>query len=326
MSSDQTPPQPEQGRRDAVRAKAQLVHAQQSRARVIRRTTVGIVIAMAVGAAAIVVTWAVASAVSQPLLNPRNMTDDGMQVTVFSATDLTAASAEVPDASASLTTPDPDEDETDDGDGDAATADEDAEEGATGPVEIRVYVDFLAGGAGEFQQANAAQLAQWSEQGAATVTYHPVALLTAKSNGTKFSLRAASAAACVASISPDTFFAYTNELLMQQPEVDTDGLSDTELADLAIAVGSQEPKRLRTCIEDGRFTTWVQEATQRALAGPLPGTEDEALTGAPLVLVNGTPYVGALDDPAEFAQYVLTLSSDAYYQATPTPTPTPTDE
>ena len=45
-----------------------------------------------------------------------------------------------------------------------------------------------------------------------------------------------------------------------------------------------------------------------------------------MVLVNGTPYVGALDDPKEFAQFVLTIASDAYYKEprAPTPTPTPT--
>ena len=56
----------------------------------------------------------------------------------------------------------------------------------------------------------------------------------------------------------------------------------------------------------------------------LPDTDDVALTGTPMVLVNGTPYVGALDDPKEFAQFVLTIASDAYYEATPSPTPTPT--
>ena len=39
-----------------------------------------------------------------------------------------------------------------------------------------------------------------------------------------------------------------------------------------------------------------------------------SLTGTPMVLVNGMPYVGALDDPKEFAQFVLTIASDAYYQ------------
>ncbi len=158
---------------------------------------------------------------------------------------------------------------------------------------------------------------------AATLTYYPVAMLTAKSNGTKYSLRAASAAACVATHSPDTFFAFNNELLANQPDVDSDGYSDTELADIAQASGAESPKVVRSCIEDEAFASWAKSATERALKG-LPDTDDIALTGAPMVLVNGMPYVGALDDPKEFAQFVLTIASDAYYKdASPTPTPTP---
>jgi hypothetical protein len=47
-----------------------------------------------------------------------------------------------------------------------------------------------------------------------------------------------------------------------------------------------------------------------------------------MIVVNGEAYVGALDDPAEFSQFVLTVASDAYYEtATPTPSPstTPTE-
>ncbi len=148
-------------------------------------------------------------------------------------------------------------------------------------------------------------------------------MLTAKSNGTKYSLRAASAAACVATHSPDTFFAFNNALLTQQPDVDSDGFTDAELADLAIASGADSPKVVRSCIEEQSFATWAKEATERALKG-LPDTDDVALTGTPMILVNGTPYVGALDDPKEFAQFVLTIASDAYYKESgETPTPDP---
>ena len=178
-------------------------------------------------------------------------------------------------------------------------------------------------GSREFQLANAPQLSTWVTQGAAQLSYYPVAMLTSKSNGTKYSLRASSAAACVATHSPDTFFAFTHALLEQQPDVDTEGFADTELADLAIASGASSPKVVRACIEDEDFAGWAKSATDRALAG-IPGTDDVTLTGTPMILVNGTPYVGALDDPAEFSQFVLTIASDSYYKtASPTPTPTP---
>ena len=125
-------------------------------------------------------------------------------------------------------------------------------------VDIRVYVDYLSTGSRDFQVANVQQLSKWVSEDAATLTYYPVAMLTAKSNGTKYSLRAASAAACVATHSPDTFFAFNNALLTGQPEVDSDGFTDIELADMALASGAESPKVVRACIEKQAFASWAK--------------------------------------------------------------------
>ena len=314
MSSDDSPNAPVSSeRRDAVREKAQQVQARQSRARVIRRSTLAVVLIAVVAVGAVVVTWAVSSAASKPMLRPANVVDDGFAVTSVTGIGLMTegtGDAQPTDTPAATETATPTPDPT------ASAADQSA-------VDIRVYVDYLSTGSRDFQLANVQQLAKWVSQDAATLTYYPVAMLTAKSNGTKYSLRAASAAACMGTHSPDTFFAYTNALLTQQPDVESDGYTDVDLADLAIASGADSPKVVRNCIEKQSFATWAKEATDRALKG-LPDTDHLALTGTPMVLVNGTPYVGALDDPKEFAQFVLTIASDAYYEATPTPTPTPT--
>ena len=309
MSSDESSNSPAPSdRRDAVREKAQQVQARQSRARAARRFGIATVLIAFIAVGAVVVTWAVSSAASKPMLQPANVVDDGFAVTSVAGVGVVSETAETP-------SPEPEPDPT------AETA------AAEGPaVDIRIYVDYLSSGSREFQLANVQQLAKWVSQDAATLAYYPVAMLTAKSNGTKYSLRAAGAAACVGTHSPDSFFAYTNALLTQQPDVEDDGMTDPDLADLAIASGANAPKVVRDCIEKQAFATWAKEATDRALKG-LPDTDDIALTGTPMILVNGTPYVGALDDPKEFAQFVLTMASDAYYKesgATPTPTPTPT--
>ncbi len=312
MSSDETPNVPTpRNSREAVREKAQQVKARQSRARIVRRIIIGLVAVVAVGAVGTAVTWAVSSTVSAPTLSPTGLEDDG--VVVHAITGSTVASAEIPAT--------PEAEPTEAGEETTPTP----EPTAAGSVDIHIYVDYLSPGAGEFERANARQLSGWITEGAATVTYHPVALLTASSNGTKYSLRAAAAAACVASYAPDQFYAFNHELLIDQPEVDTDGRSDAELADLSGAVGIDDVKTVRSCIEDQDFVSWAKDATARALVGPLPGSEDLALSSAPTVVVNGQVYVGALDDPAEFSQFVLTVSSDAYYEelATPEPTETP---
>ena len=302
-------------RRGALREKAVQVQAKQSRARLIRTTAIVVAIVAIVAGTAIVVTMTVGSAASKPLLDPENVTNDGIVVTSVSGTGIAEGTSELGEPGA---TPAPSETPTPDA---AATPDASA---TTQPaVDIRVYIDYLSPGAREFQLANAPQLSAWVTEGAAQLSYYPVAMLTSKSNGTKYSLRASSAAACVATHSPDNFFAFTHALLEQQPEVDTDGFADSELADLAIASGASSPKVVRACIEDEDFAGWAKSATDRALEG-IPDTDDVALTGTPMILVNGTPYVGALDDPAEFSQFVLTIASDSYYKtASPTPTPTP---
>ena len=311
MSSDETPNVPTPlNSREAVREKAQRVHAAQSRARIMRRIIIGTLAVVAVGAIGTAVTLAVSAQVSKPQLSPTGMHGDGVVVSELSAS---AAS----DAGTATPTPDSSEAE--------APAEPTAEPTTAQKVDIHIYVDYLSDDAGEFERANARQLTNWISEGAVTVTYHPVALLTASSNGTKYSLRAAAAAACVATHSPDQFYAFNHDLLDDQPEVNTDGLSDSELADLAGAVGVDNTKTVRSCIQDGDYLTWAKEATTRALEGPLPGSDDLVLASTPMIVANGEAYVGALDDPAEFSQFVLTVASDAYYQATATPTPTPTE-
>ncbi|WP_442576543.1 DsbA family protein [Microbacterium sp. F51-2R] len=319
MSSDESQNAPvPSDRRGAVREKALQVQAKQSRVRLIRAASLAVVIIAVVAVAAIAITWTVGSAASKPLLDPANVTEDGIAVTSVAGTSIEDSKAEmgVPGAgSAGATaaaTPTPTATPTPDPSASATTRP---------AVDIRIYVDYLSPGSREFQMANAAQLATWVKQGAATLTYYPVAMLTSKSNGTKYSLRAASAAACVATHSPDAFFAFTHALLKQQPEVDSDGISDEDLAAIAIASSASSPKVVRDCIEEEDFAAWAKSATDRALQG-IPGADGVALTTAPMVLVNGTQYVGALDDPAEFSQFVLTLASDEPTQ-TPSPTPTP---
>ncbi|MDR6867559.1 protein-disulfide isomerase [Microbacterium resistens] len=318
MSSDETPnvPSPRHSR-EAVREKAQKVHAKQSRARVMRRTIIALVAVVVVGAAGVGVAWAVGSAVGKPELTPSNMKDDGVVVHDLAATTQNTATDATP-------TPTPVEQSPTGGATPTPT-------GTPRPVDIHVYVDYLSPNAGDFERTNARQLASWIDQGAATVAYHPIALLTANSNGTKYSLRAAAAAACVANYASDKFYAYNHELLTDQPSLDSDGKSDTQLADLAQAVGVSDVKGVRSCIEKKDYAGWAKDATTRAVEGPLPGSKDLTLNAAPTVVVNGQAYIGALDDPAEFSQFVLSVASDAYYgtpspspSSTPTHSPTPT--
>ena len=159
MSSDESPnASAPRERRDAVREKAQQVQAQQSRARAIRRATPrSIAVVAVVAVAAVVVTWAVSSAASKPLLQPANVTDDGFVVTqvtgVGSMSDTTVRRRRDPDRHphARRRRP-PHSDPT------ATPTDQPA-------VDIRVYVDYLSSGSQDFQVANVQQLAEWVDPG-----------------------------------------------------------------------------------------------------------------------------------------------------------------
>ena len=153
-------------------------------------------------------------------------------------------------------------------------------------------------------------------------------MLTSKSNGTQYSLRAASAAACVANHSPEHVLRVHERPARAAARASTPTASPTSSSRTSpIASGAASPKVVRACIEDEDFASWAKAATDRALKG-IPDTDDVALTGTPMVLVNGIPYVGALDDPEEFSQFVLHDRERRVLQGaatTPTPVADPLD-
>lgn len=191
-------------------------------------------------------------------------------------------------------------------------------------VDIQIYYDYLCPNCGAFEDRNGTQLRDWIENNAATVEYHPIAVFTAKSAGTQYSLRAANAVACVVEYSPDQFFDYHEALFADQPEENTPGYSDDELLAIAKDVGVERVGNIETCIQTQRFRVWVTEATQRALAGPIAGTDVAAIASTPTIIVNGEEFTYTTAfDPNEFAQFVARAAGESFSN-NPTPTPTPT--
>jgi protein-disulfide isomerase len=236
-----------------------------------------------VGALAVVALVAVVvTSGGKSAAGPLNMLSDGIVVTGDGAT------------TSALTT-----------DGLAADAEPVATEWANtdDTANIVVYLDYLCPYCGAFETANAEQITSMVTSGTATVEVHPISILDRLSNGTGYSTRAANAAACVADSAPDSFLAVNTALFATQPEENTDGPTDAELIAVVASAGA-DSSDVSTCITDGEFTDWVGEATDRALDGPLPHTEVESVEGTPTVLVNGTLYEGAVDDPQAFADFV----------------------
>jgi protein-disulfide isomerase len=193
------------------------------------------------------------------------------------------------------------------------------------PVRIVTYIDFGCPFCGQFETANSAQIHELVAQGYATLEVHPINLLSNQFQGSRYSARSANAAACVAAYQPDSFLDVSDAFYAQQPAETSSGLSNGEILTLLDGAGVASDD-ITNCVDSEEFMGWVDAATDRALVGPLPNTEEVSVSGTPFILVNGVRYTGALDDPSAFASFVAQNAdfSATEDNATPTPTPTPT--
>ena len=196
-------------------------------------------------------------------------------------------------------------------------------------LDIKVYLDYLCPNCGTFERNNREQLRAWIKSGAATVEIHPIAILTTKSEGTQYSLRAANAAACVAEFSPNAFFDFNDALFVDQPKEGSPGLTDAQLVARAGKAGVGDIGQVTTCIKDRRFRSWVEAATTRALNGPIPNSDVKSVTVTPTVIVNGNQFKYTTGfDPNEFAQFVQQIAGNSFTEnatASPSPSPIPTN-
>lgn len=291
-------------RREAAREKAKVLRESQRkkdrRSKVVLQGSV-ILASLAILA---VVAIVIVNSVKTPGPGPRNMLSDGILIGEGFAATPTAAL--MPGAE-----PVPNE------------RDEESD-----VIRIQMYVDYFCPVCGDFEAANGDQLTTWLESGAASVEIFPMAILDRVSQGTKYSTRAANAAACVADTSPDQYYDFHNILFANQPKEGTAGLTDEELIALTAEAKVSSPKTIADCIDDQSFKTWVGDARSRAQNGPIPNSDVDKIAGTPTVIVNGLKYTGALDDAKSFSSFVIQAENTNFNEnstATPTPTPAPTE-
>ncbi|WP_062213361.1 DsbA family protein [Demequina oxidasica] len=141
---------------------------------------------------------------------------------------------------------------------------------------VDIYEDFMCPICNQFEQTNAADLDELREAGEISVYYHPISILDRVSLGTDYSTRAANAAATIADQSPEHFHEFAEALYANQPEENTEGLSDATMADIAVSVGVSQD--VANSIADGDFRKWVAAATDQA--------SQDGMSGTPTVMVN----------------------------------------
>lgn len=139
---------------------------------------------------------------------------------------------------------------------------------------VDTYVDFMCPICGDFEKSYGEQLQTAAADGDITLNIHPVSILNRLSQNTEFSTRAGSAMYCVATEAPDAALDFFNSLFANQPEENSVGLTDDDLAALAEQFGAGAAA---DCIAEGTYMDFVDSQTN---------THD--IKGTPTVEVNGT--------------------------------------
>ena len=292
-------------RRDAAREQARLAREKakkrETRNKIFVRGGVSLAIIAVVAIVALVLVQTNKPAGAGPL----NMASDGILIGTNQGT-LTAVATDAIPANGTPTATD--------------------ESKLTASANIVVYLDYLCPFCNQFETTNASTIKNLVQSAFATVEIHPIAILDKSSLGTRYSSRAANAAACVANFTPDLYYDVNSALFAQQPKEGTAGLTNDQLVTLVQGAGVTS-QNVVDCIKAETFKDWVTAATKRALAGPLPNATDGTanVAGTPTVLVNGVKYSGSLTDASAFSTFIEQVAkAPGGSTASPTPTPSTT--
>lgn len=152
------------------------------------------------------------------------------------------------------------------------------------PVTLDVFQDFMCPVCGEFEKANSEDVAKLVDAGTVRLRIHPMNFLDESSLGAKYSTRAANAFVTVWKAEPDKALAFNKLMYTNQPQENTTGLTDDQIAQIAAQAGvSQSVIDTFTKLEFAQFST---NATNEAYAA--------GVTGTPTVFINGTKFTGDL--------------------------------
>lgn len=149
-----------------------------------------------------------------------------------------------------------------------------------GPVVVSVYFDFMCPWCGVFERTQAPTLDALVASGDIVLDSHPIAILDRYSQGSNYSSRAAAAAFAVAEGSPDHYFRFVEALMAEgtQPEENTAGLSNDEMAEIAKGLGV--PQKVLDEISSAAYFDYTTTATELA-------SKDLGQLQTPTILLNG---------------------------------------
>jgi len=174
-----------------------------------------------------------------------------------------------------------------------------------GAKKVDIWFDAMCPVCGAFEKANGETIAHAVGSGDITLRLHPLTFLDAVSNGTGYSTRAAAALTCVAVADERAILPFYQALFTDQPEENSDGLTDKELAKRASDAGAGD---ISACLADsGPYQAWAQQNTKNSQKGPIEVDGKKVLDtikGTPTVLVNGKQYPGGVSDAKAFTAFL----------------------
>ncbi len=150
--------------------------------------------------------------------------------------------------------------------------------GASDGPTVQVYVDFMCPACGSFEAVNGEDLTELVEAGTIELVYHPLNFLNRFSQGTAYSTRSANAFLTVAEESPEHALDFVAALFADQPAENTPGLTDEELANIAVETGV--PQEVADTFADLTYGEWIDVASEQATRDGVGGT--------PSVFIDGT--------------------------------------
>jgi len=145
----------------------------------------------------------------------------------------------------------------------------------SGPVVVDLYEDFMCPICHQFENTTGPTIKQMVSQNKVTVRYHPVSILDRASNGTEYSTRSAGAAAAAAV--DGKFLQYHDVLYANQPEENSDGLSNAKLIELGKSVGLSDS--FATAVNDKTYDAWVAKVTDTFSSRGYNGTPTIVVAG-----------------------------------------------
>lgn len=180
-----------------------------------------------------------------------------------------------------------------------ADADEEWPVGGFGdtPV-VTVYSDPICPWCAVFEQEAMPVLEEMRLAGDVVVDHRWLNALDVYSLGAQYSTRAANALYTVAEDAPESFLGFTEAIMLQQPEEGTEGLTNEEIAEIALAVGV--PQTVVDAFAENRFEWWADQVTNAAR------DVYDGRIATPSIRLNGEPLAETVDwrDEAQLRQAV----------------------